>query len=60
MTEPTIPKPDPDVDLSMQLNAQTNTRNELIDDAIYTLAGEAGKPAITDCVLNIPIYSGTE
>ena len=60
MAEPDIPKPDTDVDLSMQLNAQTNTRNELIDDAIYTLAGEVGKPAITDGVLNIPIYSGTD
>jgi hypothetical protein len=58
MPEPDIPKPSTDVDLSMQLNAQTNTRNELIDDAIYTLAGEVGKPVITDGVLYLSIPAG--
>jgi len=59
MGEPIIPKPSTtDVDLTMQLSAQTNTRNDLIDDAIYALAGTEEKPIITEGVLHIEIPAG--
>jgi len=58
MAEPVLPKPSTDVDLSLHLNAQTNTRNDLIDDAIYTLAGVDRTPELTDGVLYINIPEG--
>lgn len=59
MAEPAVPVPSTDVDLGIQLNAVTNTRNELIDDAIYTLAGEgATKPTLTDGVIIIDVPAG--